>query len=137
MFANIPFLSSRIKPVLVGMLLVSLIAAPAAAASRKATVMPGKETRISVHSSWTRDCKARPAPKIVIVDKPQHGSLSIRSAKETVERKDSPCKGKTYKGSGVFYKASKSFHGTDHFIYRRIRGNGRSDDDYTVKITVK
>ena len=118
------------------MLLVSLFATGANAATFHKTTSEGRQVRVEGFANWGESCEGEAAP-VEITSAPSHGSVLLGSGTVKVTRVDhgNDCSGHTFPATIVFYKPAKGFRGADQFTFTHTTRSGiRVNHDATVDV---
>lgn len=123
--------------------LVAIAGEAAERQGKTATVESGAEVLVYGHKNWDKGCRPMPVPEIKITRPPATGAIALRPGTFRVDGSwhpdaDQGCKGRSFPGIGVYYKANPGSRGVDTFEYDVTLG-GKRPITYGVdaRITVK
>ena len=102
------------------------------------TAKSGVETRVAYSAHWdTKTCNSLPN-KVTISKEPEHGTVSIKPAEETLPQSTpgsggtGPCAGKKVQASAIMYRSNPGFKGIDTLGYHTETGI-----EATITVTVE
>jgi|GEM_PF-4794131 len=102
------------------------------------TAKSGVETRLAYSAHWDNNtCNSLPN-KVTISKQPEHGTVSIKPAEETLPQSTpgsggtGPCAGKKVQASAIMYRSNPGFKGIDTLGYHSDAGI-----DATITVTVE
>ena len=101
---------------------------------RSLDAVAGQQLRLGLAGTVSDDCRAGPAPEVVVVTLPKNGQLVVRDGRA---RPDSlpRCPGLSFPTRSIYYQPRARYSGTDEVTYEIRRPGGRVRV-HTVRITV-
>jgi hypothetical protein len=90
---------------------------------RNVNVSAGREGRLGYYASPDEACETGAAPEIAIVEPPNYGRIAFRPDRvmaysSTIRGNVKGCSGKFVDTTGVYYKSSAGYHGSDRVVLR-------------------
>ncbi len=102
------------------------------------TAKSGVETRVAYSAHWDNNTCNSLRNKVTISKQPEHGTVSIKPAEETLPQSTpgsggtGPCAGKKVQASAIMYRSNPGFKGIDTLGYHSDAGI-----DATITVTVE
>jgi hypothetical protein len=102
---------------------------------RTITVPSGRAVRLSAHFNLQKDCSPGPAPEVRVITAPQHGVVSVRTAKVRARRVRN-CENVEAPVRLVFYRSNPAYTGEDQVTYEMKKADGSTEvQSVTIKVT--
>ncbi len=90
---------------------------------RNVNVSAGREGKLGYYASPEETCETGAAPEIAIIERPNYGKIAFRPDRvmaysSTIRGNVKGCRGKFVDTTGVYYKSSAGYHGSDRVVLR-------------------
>ena len=102
--------------------------------NRMANGQPDTDIRVGVYANVRPDCTPGPLPSIQLTSPPEHGKVTVKTAKITVTNYKQ-CLAMEVPGFAVFYRSRRDFAGVDVLMVE-VRFPGGKTELQRITVTV-